>query len=200
MDIGIIGTGSVGSALARGFSSAGHSVVVGSRDPETASPDLRDHAGNVSVASQEAAADHGDVVVLALPAGAIVDVAAALADRLTGKTVVDTANEFPRPSGDGPLAARVAEAVPAASVVKAFNTIGAERMTDPVIDGEAATMFVAGEQTEAVERLAADLGFDVTVTGALSTAGHLEDLARFWIRLSQSKGRTIGFRFLDSTV
>jgi predicted dinucleotide-binding enzyme len=137
-------------------------------------------------------------VVLALPARVIVTVAEALADALAGKTVVDSANEYPNPTADSSLARRVADAVPEATVVKAFNTIGANRMTDPVIDGEPATMFVAGEGTAAVEQLAADLGCDVTVTGDLSTAGHPEDLGRFWIRMSQSKGRDIGFRFLES--
>lgn len=136
--------------------------------------------------------------MLALPARAITSVAADLADALAGKTVVDTANEYPAATEDRPLALRVADAVPDANVVKSFNTIGAERLTDPVVDGEPATMFVAGEETASVASLAADLGFDVTVTGDLSTAGHLEHLARFWIHLSQSKGRDIGFRFLES--
>jgi len=132
IDVGIIGTGAVGTALARGLS----------------------------------AAEHGEVVVLALPAAAVVDVAGA---------------------------------APGANVVKAFNTIGANRMTDPVIDGEPATMFLAGAGDDAigtVAELAADLGFEPVVAGNLAAAALLEDLARFWIALSQTHGRDIGFRLL----
>ncbi|WP_268899062.1 NADPH-dependent F420 reductase [Haloarcula rubra] len=198
MRIGIVGTGSVGSALARGLSAANHDVVLGSRDPSSASPDLRDRADVVAVLDQRAAAAHGDVVVLAVPAGVVTDVASDLADTLAGKTVVDTTNEYPAAGEDRALALRVADVLPEAAVVKAFNTIGAERMTDPVVDGERATMFVAGAETDVVERLAADLGFDVVVAGDLSTAGHLEHLARFWIHLSVARGRDIAFRFLES--
>ncbi|WP_284010266.1 NAD(P)-binding domain-containing protein [Haloarcula pelagica] len=65
MRIGIIGTGSVGTALATGFAETGHDVVLGSRSPA----DATGPAG-VSVDSQRAAAAHGEVVVLAVPGGA----------------------------------------------------------------------------------------------------------------------------------
>jgi len=194
MQIGIIGTGSVGSALASGFAAAGHDVVLGSRRPETAGSD------GPPVRSQRAAAEGGDVVVLAVPSGVVVDVAADLADALADTPVVDATNEYPSPRADRSLAARVADAAPAANVVKAFNTIGANRMTDPVIDGEPATMFLAGDDADAVRTvatLAADLGFEPLVAGDLAAAAHLEHLARFWIHLSGEHGRDIGFRLLS---
>jgi predicted dinucleotide-binding enzyme len=72
-------------------------------------------------------------------------------------------------------------------------------MTDPVIDGEPATMFVAGDDAGvgAVAGLAADLGFEPAVAGDLAAAGHLESLARFWIDLSRDRGRNIGFRLVE---
>ncbi|WP_256558549.1 NADPH-dependent F420 reductase [Haloarcula marina] len=196
MRVGIIGTGSVGSALARGFSAVDHDVVLGSRNPAAATPDLGESADAVEVRDQQSAAAHGDVVVLALPASVVTEVAADLAETLAGKTVVDAANEYPEAKAGRSLAARVADAAPDATVVKAFNTIGANRMSDPVVDGQRATMFVAGAETAPVETLAADLGFDPVVAGDLSAAAHLEHLARFWIHLSRSEGRDIAFRFL----
>ena len=192
MDLGIIGTGSVGNALATGLTTAGHDVVLGSRDPDSVQID------DVAVTTQREAADHGDVVVLALPAGVVADVAADLQDVLAGKPVVDTANEYPTAASERPLAARVADSAPDAHVVKAFNTIGANRMTQPIIGGESATMFLAGEDAavDTGATLARDLGFEPLVAGDLSAAGHLEDLARFWILLSQQQGRDIGFRLL----
>ena len=193
MKVGIIGTGNVGSALAAGLSAAGHDVVVGSRDPAT------NQVNGTDVVSQQAAAEQGDAVVLALPASVIVGVAGDLRDALTDKLVIDAANEYPAPSSDSPLATRVANAAPGAHVVKTFNTIGANRMASPVIDGESATMFLAGDDPDAVKTaktLARDLGFDPLVAGGLTAAGHLEHLARFWIHLSQQHGRDIGFRLL----
>ena len=198
MDIGILGTGSVGSALANGLTGAGHDVVLGSRDPDAAGVPVE----GVTVATQRAAADHGAVVVLALPSTVVVDVAADLGEALADKPVVDAANEYPSPRAETPLAARVADAAPDARVVKAFNTIGANLMGDPVVDRERATMFVAGDDDSAVEAvasLAADLGFDPVVGGGLDAAAHLENLARFWIFLSGAYGRDVAFRFLQDS-
>ena len=68
MNIGIIGTGSVGIALAAGLMATGHNVVARSRDSDAA----RDH--DVTVTTQQSAADHGDVVVPALPANSLAGV------------------------------------------------------------------------------------------------------------------------------
>ncbi len=193
MKVGIIGTGNVGTALATGLSAAGHDVVVGSREPATTTVE------GVAVATQRTAAEHGDAVVLALPAGVISDVAAALEAVLDGKPVLDAANEYPVAGGAESLAERVAAAVPGAHVVKAFNTIGANRMTAPVVNGAPATMFLAGDDVDAVATaasLASDLGFEPVETGDLSAATHLEHLARFWIYLSQTYGRDTAFRYL----
>ncbi|WP_440991305.1 NADPH-dependent F420 reductase [Haloarchaeobius baliensis] len=194
MQVGIIGTGHVGQALATGLSTAGHDVLLGSRTPETTVFD------GATVVTQRAAAEQGDVVVLAVPAGSVVDVAGELADALAGKPLVDATNEYPSSRSDRSLGERVADAAPAAHVVKAFNTIGANLMTDPVLDGEAATMFLAGDDDAAVETVGsvvADLGFEPVVAGDLAAAGHLENLGRLWIHLSQLHGRDIAFRFLQ---
>ncbi len=194
MRIAIIGTGNVGRALAAGASAVGHDTVAGSRDPETNQLDTTE------VVTQRAATEHGDVVVLAVPAGVVADVAAELSDALAGKPVIDPTNEYPTAEAAQPIAARVADAAPDAHVVKAFNTIGANRMTDPVIDGEPASMTLAGDDAAAIETvgaLASDLGFEPVVAGDLTAAHYLEQLARFWIHLSREHGRDIGFRLLQ---
>ncbi|MFC7248390.1 NADPH-dependent F420 reductase [Halomicroarcula sp. GCM10025324] len=197
MDIGIIGTGAVGSALADGWAAAGHDVVLGSRSPESTS---HESGARVRVGGQRDAASFGDVVVLALPAGAVTDVATYLSNELVEKPVVDTSNEYPIESDGRSLALRLAETVPEARVVKAFNTVGAERLRDPVVHGQRATMFLAGDDPSAcdvVGTLARDLGFDPLRAGDIDAAEHLEHLARFWISLSQTYGRDIAFRLLE---
>jgi hypothetical protein len=193
MKIGVIGSGDVGEALATGLAAAGHEAVVGSRAPGKTRLD------GIEVVTQRAAAEVGDVVVLALPAGVVVDVAGELRGALADKPVVDTANEYPSAGAEPSLAAHVAEAAPEAHLVKAFNTIGANLMTDPVVDGTPATMFLAGDDADAVETvraLAADLGFEPVVAGDLAAAAHLEHLARLWIHLSREYGRDVAFRLL----
>lgn len=195
MEIAVLGTGNVGGALASGLTTAGHDVTLGSRDPET----TRAPVEGVDVVTQRVAAERGEVVVLALPSAAVVDVGFDLRDALAGKPVVDATNEYPVANAETPLATRIADAAPDAHVVKAFNTIGSNLMTDPVVADERATMFVAGDDETAVgavESLAADLGFDPVVAGGLDAAAHLENLARFWIFLSREYGRDIAFRFL----
>jgi len=196
--VGIIGTGTVGTALADGLSAAGHDVVLGSRDPGAVDVGPRDGPGDVEVADRRTAAERGEAVVLAVPASAAVDVAGGLADALAGTALLDANDEYPTATAEDALVERIAAAAPDARVAKAFNTIGAEHMRDPVVGGDSATMFLAGDP-EAVgkaERLAGALGFDTVAVGGLDRAGRLEDLARLWIDLAREHGRGIAFRLL----
>ncbi|HXX56248.1 MAG TPA: hypothetical protein VEJ17_00480 [Candidatus Nitrosotalea sp.] len=88
-----------------------------------------------------------------------------------------------------------------ARVVKIFNTTGYENMADPRYDGEALTMFYAGDDAHAKEvahQLAQDLGFAPQDAGPLANARHLEVLASLWGTLAyrQKLGRGIGFRLV----
>jgi hypothetical protein len=199
MAIGIIGTGSVGTALARGLAAAGRDVVLGSRDPDAAAPDLGAGADRIETTTQRDAAERGSAVVLAVPAGVAVDLAGSFSGTLAGTTVVDPTNEYPDPGGERSVAERIAAAAPEATVVKCFNTIGAEHFTDPVVGGETASMFLAGEagdHRDAVEAMAGDLGFEPVVVGDLGDAGHLEHLARLWIHLARERDREFAFRLI----
>ena len=92
MKIAIVGTGMVGSALARAWN-ADHQVTLITRDP--AKPEVRalvDELDGVEAAEvSPAAASGADVVVLAVPAAAAVEVIAALGD-LSGTVVIDPGN------------------------------------------------------------------------------------------------------------
>ncbi|ETO35512.1 NADPH-dependent reductase [Reticulomyxa filosa] len=106
--IGIVGTGDVGIALARGFLRDGHKVVMGTRKPDgkekeflekltkTAFEDekqgLSKHTEGFSLTTQEKAAHQGDVVILAVNWAAVEHVCKELKDHLKGKIVVDVNN------------------------------------------------------------------------------------------------------------
>lgn len=199
MHVAIIGTGDVGRALAAGLVEAGHVVTLGSRHPND--PAVRSFVdsleGEVDVTRPRQAADLAGAVLLAVPADAVQETLADLGETVEGKPLLDPANEVP--ADDVPVARRVAEAAPGAHVVKVFNTIGYEQLRDPGIEGLVPSMFVAGDDEAAVELamdLADDLGFDPVRAGGLDAAHHLENLARFWIHLSRTHGREIGFALL----
>ena len=85
MKIAIIGTGNVGSALARGWAGQGHDLILGARDPAKAAALAAET--RASVQSPAAAAAEADVVVLALPwphAEAAVRGLGSLAGKTTG--------------------------------------------------------------------------------------------------------------------
>jgi predicted dinucleotide-binding enzyme len=208
MNIGIIGTGEVGSALGRLWAAKGHAVMFGSRDPQ--SPKVRALLGAIGTAragSAREAAQFGTVVVLATPFHAT-EAAVRTAGNLSGKIVVDATNplnaDIP-PSGltvglTTSAAEHIAAWAPGARVVKGFNTLGARLFADPVFDGQAASMFLSSDDAEAkrvVAGLAAELGFDVIDAGPLINARWLEPLAMLWIKLSLARGmRPIAFKLL----
>ena len=108
--VSILGTGTMGSAIAAVASKGGHTVqVLGSADTDTP----------VS----------GDIVVLALPYPAVSDVVAQRGEQLAGKVVVDITNPLDFTTfdslvvpADSSAAAEIAAALPTSRVVKAFNT------------------------------------------------------------------------------
>ena len=183
MDVGIVGTGSVGRALGEGFARAGHAVRFGSRTPDSEA--VRDllAAAERAEAGPLAWAAECPVLVLAVPADAVAGV---LDDLDYDGVLVDPTNRFPE-AGPESQYALVSRLAPDARVVKAFNTAGAEVLADPRFDGEAATMLVAGTDTAAkrtVLDLAGDVGFDGLDAGGERAAAALEDLARLWISLA----------------
>ena len=189
MNIGILGAGNVGQALGKGWTAAGHEVKFGSRQP----------------GSVEEAIAFGDVVALATPWDAT---EAVLGGRnLAGKILLDATNPIaPGLAGlthglNDSGAEQVSGWAPGVRVVKIFNTIGANMMTDPVINGQAATMFYCGDDVEAKQvaaGLAGELGFEPVDAGPLPQARYVEPLAMLWITvaLKYGHGREMGFKQL----
>lgn len=178
--IGIVGDGNVGSALARGLARAGNEVkAVG-----------RDQAG-----VREAAA-WAEVVILAMPFGAIEDVVKTAGDSLAGKTVVDVTNALDEKmnlalgfSTSG--AEELQKKAPRARVVKAFNTVFARHMDSGRLGDKPLAAFVAGDDVEAkrtVLDLARSIGFDAVDAGPLRNARLLEPLAYLNIQLGYALG------------
>jgi predicted dinucleotide-binding enzyme len=206
MKIAVIGTGSVGGALGRGWASAGHDVVFGVRD--TGKPEVRkivEESGATAAGVAEAVAG-ADVVVLATPWGAVQGVLETVGN-LNGRTLFDCTNPL-RPDlsgldtgGASSAGEQVAAWAPGARVVKIFNSTGFNNMANPSYGADSASMLYCGDDPAAKEtaaRLAADLGFDPVDAGPLSAAVLLEHLAMLWIHLAyrQKLGRDIAFKLM----
>jgi NADPH-dependent F420 reductase len=195
MRIAIIGVGNVGSALARAFRTAGHTVVVSSRHASLAEK-IAEELDVSAASSNRAAAENAEMVVLAVPAKAVASVLDETASLLDDTIVVDPTN----PADDdaetilrasASLAEAVVLLVPGARVVKAFNTVFASRLNDPVIDGIPLDGFYAGDDAPAkqvVADLLADMGFRPIDTGELLTARALELMAFVNIMLNARGG------------
>jgi predicted dinucleotide-binding enzyme len=193
--IAVIGAGNVGGALGAAFSAVGHEVVFGVRDP---SSDKTRAAVSVASGSRATtpseAVDGADLVVFALRWDAVADTVASL-PALDGRVVIDAMNrlgsEYDRSSSED-----LADLLPGAPVVKAFNTTGFENMTTARDRQTKAAMFVAGDDVDA-KRVALDLatqiGFEPYDAGPLANANVLEDMVKVWLAMTREHGRGIAF-------
>ncbi|WJK40158.1 NAD(P)-binding domain-containing protein [Solwaraspora sp. WMMA2056] len=204
MDIGIIGAGNVGSALARRLTEVGHQVTISASSPD--SPRLADATTGTGVtAGEPAQAAAAELVVLAVPYTGIADtLTGPVADALTGTTVIDVTNPLGpdhmslRIGHDTSAAEQVAAMIPEANVVKAFNTVLAPNHARPVLGGVRQSVPVAGDDLVAkktVQELGTQLGFDAVDAGPLTSARYLEPVAALLIQLAYGGGAgpTVGF-------
>ena len=207
MRIAVIGSGSVGSGLARGWSAAGHSVVIGSRSPESerVTALVAEIGNGVEAATPPDSVAGADVIVLAVPWSAVEESISSLGD-VSGRVIIDATNPFVRGldlalghtwSGGE----QVAELASGARVVKALNVVDARLLDGHLLDGRQISIPIAGDDVDAKQvasKLISDLGFDVVDAGALVSSRLLEPLALLMIRLSMKKslGAEIGFRVL----
>ena len=181
MTYSIIGSGNVGSALARQFARSGIAVAVANtRGPDSIDALKIELEGYVTPMSLQEAVK-ADVVILAVPFSAHADVARA-AEQWTNKIVVDAMNTYgvpPETLKGQPSTVVVASAFPGAAVVKTFNQLPAKLLAaNPVEHGGLRVMFLASDDaqaTAAISKLVGDLGFAPIVLGNLVESGKLLD-------------------------
>lgn len=184
MKIAIIGAGNVGKALAGSFVRAGHGVTLSAAHADHARA-AADTTGARAAASARDAVAGADVVVLAVPYGALLAVVDELGDALTGKVVIDATNplrdDYTGLALEGTSAAeQVQSHAKGAKVVKAFNSALAARQAEPRVAGLQSDGFVAGDDAQAkatVLELVSSIGFNPIDAGALEVARALEGLA-----------------------
>jgi len=196
MKIGIIGSGVVGQALGSGFAALGHTVTLGTREPDSDKLKLwRKEAGSqATTASFAEAAAAGEVLVVAT-SWVGTENAIRLADpkNFAGKVVIDVTNPLAmRPNAPPSLAVGYTDSagehvqrwLPQAHVVKAFNIVGNAHMFRPQFPGGPPDMFIAGNSAPAkqtVTDILTAFGWEVIDVGGIESARYLEPLAMLWI-------------------
>ncbi len=198
MRIGFIGYGSMATALSTKWA-RGHELHFGGHHPDKAQAVAArfDGAGHGSEAD---AAAFGDVVVLATRHEHVFDAidAAGGPDAFAGKTVLDINNPYDMDTSlnkhyDGglSLSEAIAERLPGAAVVKAFNMCQARvwEMDPPVFDGRRLVTMYCGDDANAkaqVRQLIEEVGSEALDLGALRFARLLEPAAAIVIKLLMS--------------
>ncbi|MDI6097286.1 NADPH-dependent F420 reductase [Actinoplanes sp. NEAU-A12] len=178
--IGLIGSGNIGSTVARLAVAAGHDVVLSnSRGPQTLQELVAGLGPRARAATPAEAAAAGDIVVVTVPLRAYQDIPVA---PLAGKVVVDTNNYYPDRDGVFPeledgstttgelLQKHLAES----HVVKGFNNIWFEHLRSlarPAGSADRSALPISGDDAaakRAVTEFLDSIGYDTVDVGPLA--------------------------------
>jgi predicted dinucleotide-binding enzyme len=181
--ISIIGSGGMAAAIGGLAAKSGHTVEVMSRDAAKARA-LAKQIGAGAKTGTFGTAPAGDIVILAVPYSAVLDVVKQYGEELAGKLLVDITNpvapdltSFVTPE-DSFGAQEIAKAAPAdAEVIKAFNTHFSHVLAAGPVEGHSLDVFIAGDDAQAKARVSAfieSIGLRPMDTGSLLMARTLE--------------------------
>lgn len=183
MTYAVIGSGAIGTAVARQFARQNIPLLVAnSRGPASIEP-LADELGLAIIPSELQTALAADVVILAVPFDAVPGLLKDVTN-WNGRIIVDATNaidftDFSPADLDGrPSSDVVADAAPGARVVKALNHLFARVLARVAEDSHGRrTLFIAGNDADAkfqVGELLRSFGFAVIDLGLIQEGGLLQ--------------------------
>jgi predicted dinucleotide-binding enzyme len=192
--VGIIGSGSVGKALARGFIQNGYETTISSRS-ETVRKELEQQFnGNLKTDTPENTARNNELIVFAVKGGKAKEALAILkVENLAGKVVIDTTNPIEDAAPENgvllystsinkSLMEELQAMAPKARFVKAFSSVGSAHMVNPDFESKP-TMFICGEDQTAKDEVKVILdqfGWESADMGNIEAARAIEPLAMLW--------------------
>jgi NADPH-dependent F420 reductase len=221
LTVGILGgTGPQGRGLAYRFARAGQQVRIGSRSADRGAQAAAEIAkmpgvvsglvnGNHVSGGDNAYACDADVVIVAVPWEGHDDLLAGLADKLTGKIVVDCVNPlgfdkqgpYVLPVAEGSAAQQAAALLPGSRVCAAFHHVSAVLLIDPEVAAMDLDVLVLGDDKEAaniVQALAMRIeGMRGLHAGRLRNAGQVEGLTANLIAINKRYKAHAGVRITD---
>jgi 8-hydroxy-5-deazaflavin:NADPH oxidoreductase len=173
--VSVIGTGSMGQAIAGLVTRGGNTVELFDRS----------NAGTPVT---------GDIVVLAVPHSAVAEIIIERRRELAGKVVVDITNPLDfttldrlTVAPDTSATAEIARELPESRVVKAFNTNFSATLTAGTVGSHPTTVLIAGDDVQAkslVAAIVADAGLPAVDAGSLARVRDLEALGLLQITLA----------------
>jgi predicted dinucleotide-binding enzyme len=184
--IGILGSGHVGSNLAKAAIVHGYDVVLSnSQGPDTLADLIKDLGPKASAATPAEAAAAGDFAIVAIPVTTIGQVPV---EPLAGKVVIATINYFPQRDGQIPgiddgtttVPGLLQAHLPASRVVRAFSMIDAADMSGdghPAGDPKRRALALAGDDPAAKQLVASlyeEFGFDPVDLGGLAESWRVD--------------------------
>jgi predicted dinucleotide-binding enzyme len=201
MKIAILGSGNVGGTLAKKWAKAGHTLSFGVRNPQKPEVQqlVRTLGSGASASSIATAIDSGEVVLFAIPGGAMEQTIASNAKALDGKIVIDAANNMGGASLNSFSA--FASHTPAARAYRAFNIYGWENFENPAFDGMSADLFYCGpdgESRSTMDKLISEVGLNPVYVGGPQQVELVDNVLKLWFALGsgQHMGRHLAFKVL----
>jgi len=202
MNIAIIGTGNIGGTLGTKWALAGHRIFLGVKDKAHFKGQALLGNPSTTVHAITEAVQAAEVILVATPAPAAVEVAKSLGDT-TGKVIIDTMNVV---MGRGPAGfTNTADALLANTathdVVKCFNTTGFNNMANATYGDTAIDLFTCGDSVRG-KQIATQLAGDMGAAACYDIGGNdkfqlMEQFAFFWINMAmQGHGREFAFKVL----
>jgi len=181
--VGMIGSGNVGSALGGVLAKKGYEVMFSSRNLESDKKLAAEVGANARAGTPQDAAAFGEVLVFAVPYGALPELGKTLAGSIKGKVIIDACNPFPQRDGEIATKAREkgaglmsAELLPGSHIVRAFNAVGSSRMARAHEEPGRIGMPIAADDKAAIEtasRMIRDIGFEPVLVGGLAMGRYL---------------------------
>jgi predicted dinucleotide-binding enzyme len=196
MKTGIIGSGIVGRVLGKAFLTEGYEVMLGTRNSSKEQVvKWKNENPSAQVGTFEEAATFGELLVLATNGLATQEIITMAGEKnFSGKVVIDSTNPIsatPPTNGvlhffttlEESLMERIQKQIPAAKVVKAFNSVGNAFMYEPKFPGGNPTMFICGNDDGAkktVTDILISFGHEVEDMGKAEAARAIEPLCMLW--------------------
>jgi predicted dinucleotide-binding enzyme len=209
MNIGVLGTGSVGTAIATALVTNGHQVKMGSRSAtnEKAAAWVKKSGNKASQGNFADAAAFGDLIFLCLNGAYAIEAVRSIEHQLHHKIVIDTTNPLDFTQGIPPriieglsngnsLGEEIQRAAPGAFVVKTLNTINYKLMVDAreVNNGDH-HLFFSGNNADAKNKVKHFLVDNfhwkpdhLIDLGGIETARTVEAIVPFWVSVWQTMG------------
>lgn len=190
--VAVIGTGRMGAAIGPRFAETGHTVIYGSRSPnsERVQALVAKTGKGARAATNAEAIAQADIVALAIPFSATEALIKANADKLAGKIIFDITNaplKALTPDREGAVESSSGQLIqkwaPDAHVVKAFNTVGYHIVANPSIADGPVTVPLSGNDDDAKSTVASivqAMGFETADSGDIRFAHVTEGMAQLY--------------------